>query len=101
MCSYATVWGGRIYFNIVVRGLSGRWKSLESESAMMFLVPLMCWEYMDTLFMTRVHPNHRGNVSWDFSSTGSHESLCIHPRALELSVKYRMWDPCPNCWMFM
>ena len=36
---------------------------------------------------------------WGYSSTGSNEALCIHPRSLELSVKARMLDPCPSCWM--
>ena len=74
----------------VVRNLSERWKSIESESAMMLLVPLMCWEYRDTLLLTRLHLSHRSTVSWVSSLTGSNEAFCIHPRALKLSVKARM-----------
>ena len=43
MCNYATVCGGKVDLTIVVRYLSERWKSLESESAMMLLIPLICW----------------------------------------------------------
>ena len=67
----------------------------------MFLIPLMCWEYRDTLLMMRVHPSHRKTMSWGSTSTGLNESLWIHPRELELSVKARMWDPCPSFWMVM
>ena len=84
---------------IVVRYISERCKSLESESAMMFLSPLMCWEFRYTSFLTVVHNRNRDIMSWGFSSTGSNEALCIHPRSLELSVKARMLDPCPSCWM--
>ena len=39
----AAVCGGRMDLNIVVRDLSERWVSLESETAMMLLVTLICW----------------------------------------------------------
>ena len=38
MCKYAALCGGRMVFNIVVRGLSRRWKSLESEYVIIFLL---------------------------------------------------------------
>ena len=66
---------------------------------MMFAVPLMCWECRYTLLLTRVHPNHCYTVSWISYLTGSNEALYIHPRELELSMKARMCDPGPNCWM--
>ena len=77
------------------------WKSLESKSAMMLLVPLIYWKYMYTLLLASVQPSHRATVSWDSSFTGSNESLCIHPRSIEVSVKTGMWDPCPSFWMVM
>ena len=40
-------------------------------------------------------------MSWGSSLTGYNEDLCIHPRELELSVKARMWNPCPIFWMAM
>ena len=43
MCNDAAVCGGRMDLNIVVRDLSERWVSLESETAMMLLVTLICW----------------------------------------------------------
>ena len=36
MCNDATACGGRMYLNIFVGDISERWKSLESEAAMMF-----------------------------------------------------------------
>ena len=36
MWNYASVYGGRVYLNNVVRDLSDRWRYLESESAIMF-----------------------------------------------------------------
>ena len=58
MCNDANVCGGSKDLNIVVRDLSERWKSLKSESPMMLLVALMCWEYMDTSLLKRIHPSH-------------------------------------------
>ena len=62
MCNYAAVCGGSMALKIVVRDLFERWKSLESKSVMMFSVPLMCWYYRDTSFITKVHPRHRGTM---------------------------------------
>ena len=101
MWNDAAVCGGRMDLNIFVGDLSERWMSLESEPVIMFSVTLICWEYRDTSLLTRVHPNHRAIVSWGFSLTGLNEYLLIHPRSFELSVKARMWDPCPSCWMVM
>ena len=97
----ANVCGGRVDLKIVVRDLSERWKSLESKYAMMFSIPLICWEYRDASLLTRVKPIHRSTVSWGSSSTGSNKDLWIHPEELELSVKARMWDPFPSCCMVM
>ena len=69
------------------------WNSLESESAMMFLVPLMCWYYMDTLLLTSVQPIHHTTASCPPSFTGLNDAFFIHHRSPELSVTYRMWDP--------
>ena len=66
------------------------WKYLEIESAMMFTDSLMCWECRETLLLMRVHPNHDYTVLWSSSLNRSNESLYIHPRALELSMKARM-----------
>ena len=71
-------------------------KYLESESAMMLLVPLMCWEYGDKLLLTRFQTNHQVTVSWDYYFTGSDEALFIQPRSLEISIKARIWDTCPS-----
>ena len=101
MCNDAAVCGGRMDLKIVVRDLSEGWKSLESESVMMFSVPLTCWEYRYNSLLTRVHPSYQSNVSWGSSSTGPNEALCIHPRSLEISVKARIWDHFPSCWMVM
>ena len=80
MCNYAALCGGRMVFNIVVRGLSRRWKSLESEYVIIFSVILMCYEYRDTLFLTRVHTSHQETVLWGSSSTGANEAFFVHPR---------------------
>ena len=74
-------------------------KSLDSKHAMMFSVPLMCWEHRNTSLLTSVQPNHHATVSCPPKLTGSKDALCTHPRALELSVKARMWAPCPSCWI--
>ena len=58
----AAVCGGRTNLNIFVTYLSEGSRSLENESMMMFLVPLICWEYRDTSLLTRVHPNHQSTV---------------------------------------
>ena len=57
------VCGGRVELIILVMECSEMWKSLEIESNMMFLVPLICWEYMDTLLLLRVQTIHRATVS--------------------------------------
>ena len=57
------VCGVRVELIILVMECSEMWKSLEIESNMMFLVPLICWEYMDTLLLLRVQTIHRATVS--------------------------------------
>ena len=66
---------------------------------MTFPVLLMCWYYRDTLLLTRLKPNHLATVSWHTSFTGSNDYLCIHPRAIDLSIKARMCDPCRSFWI--
>ena len=75
------------------------WNYLESESATIFLVPLMCWQYRYTLLLTSVQHIHHETASWPPSFTGSNDALCIHHRALELSEKSRMWDSWPSFWI--
>ena len=58
MCNDACVCGERMNLKIIVRDISERRKYLESEYVMMFLVPLMCWEYRDISLMMRLHPRH-------------------------------------------
>ena len=58
MWNDAAVCGGRMDLKMLVRDLSERWKSLEREYEIIFLVTLMLWKYKDTSFMMRVHPNH-------------------------------------------
>ena len=99
MCNEAAVCGGGIYLKIVVRDLSERCEYLESESVMTFPCSLACWEYRDTSLVDMVHPIYIETMSWGSSSTGSNETLRIHPRELELYVKVKMCDPCPSCWM--
>ena len=66
MGNYTAVCGGRTYLEISVRDLSDRWKSLESESAMMFPPPLMCWKYNDTSLLMRFHTSHLENMYMRF-----------------------------------
>ena len=101
VCNNAAICGGRMDLKIIVRYLSEWWKSLDSESVMMFLVPLICLEYRVTSLLTRFHHSHQANVSCGSSVTDFNEYLCIHPRAIELSRKARMCYPYPNCCMFM
>ena len=67
----------------------------------MLLFPLMCWEWRDSPLLTSVQPRHRATVSWPPELTGPKYDLCIQRRALELSVKARMWDLCTSCWIVM
>ena len=60
MCNESTVYGGRMGLKIFVRDSFDNWKSLESESAMMFSVHLIIWECRDTSLMMRVHTNQSG-----------------------------------------
>ena len=53
----AAVCCGRIWLNFFVSVWSDLWKSLERESALMFSVPLMCYEYRYVLLLTSVHPS--------------------------------------------
>ena len=68
---------------------------------MIFPVPLMCCEYRDVSFLTSVHPSQRATASWNSAFAVSKDALCIHPRALELSVNAKMCNPCPSCRMVM
>ena len=58
MLNYADVCDGRIELEVLMRDLSEMWKSLESNSNIMFSVTLMFWEYIDTSLMTRVQPRY-------------------------------------------
>ena len=93
--------GDRIRLNFFVSVWSDIWKSCERGSAMMFSVPLVCCEYRDVSLLTSVRPSQRATASCDSAFTGSKYALCIHPSALELSVNYKMCDPCPICRMVM
>ena len=42
--NYVAVCGGRISLKILVKDSSDMWKYLKSESAIMFVEPLMCWK---------------------------------------------------------
>ena len=84
---------------ILVRDLSEMWKSLESESVMMVVETLMCWECRYTSLMMRVHNNHCDTMSWGSSLNGSNESMYINPRALQLSMEARVCDPGTSCWI--
>ena len=68
---------------------------------MMFSVPLMCCDYRYVLLLTRFHPSQRSTESCDSAFTGSKDSLCIQPSALEVSVNSKMGDPCISCRMVM
>ena len=68
---------------------------------MMFYVPLMCCEYSDVSLLTSVHLIQHATASRDSEFTGSKDSLCIQPSALELSVSDKLCDPCPICRMVM
>ena len=68
---------------------------------MMFYVPLMCCEYRDVSLLTSVHPSQNASKSCDSVFTGSKDALCIHPKALELSMNAKMCDACPVCRIFM
>ena len=70
MWNDAVVFGGRVKLNSFVRVWSYMWKSLDMESAMMFSVPLMCYDYMDVLLLTRVQPSQRDTELCDSSLTG-------------------------------
>ena len=87
----------RIWLKCFVSVWSDPWKSLERESAMMFSVPLMCFEYRYVLLLTSVHPSQSATASWDSAFTGSKDALFIQPSALELSVNVKMCDPYPIC----
>ena len=95
----AAVCCDRIVLKCFVSVWSDLWKSLERESTMMFSVPLMCCEYRDVSLLTSVHPIQRATALWDSVFTGSKDTLCIQPSALELYVNDKMCDPCPICRM--
>ena len=101
MPNNAAVCCGRIWLKCFVSVWSDLWKYLERESVMMFPVTLMCCEYRDISLMTSVHPSQNATALWDYAFTGSKDALCIQPRALELSVNYKMCDPYPICRMVM
>ena len=56
---------------------------------MMISVPLMCCEYSDVLLLTSVHPRQRVTGFCDSTFTGSKDSLCIQPSALELFLNFK------------
>ena len=59
-------------------------KYLDSESAIMFEVPLMCWEFSEAQLLIRVHTKNIVTVLWISSLVGSNNALCIHTSSLEL-----------------
>ena len=75
----AAIFGGRMNLKMVVRDSSEQLNSLKSKPAMMFLVPLIFWEYMDTSLLKMIHTRNQENVPWGFYLTGSDEALRIHP----------------------
>ena len=75
------------------------WKYLYSDYAMIFEVPLVCCECIETLVLTRIYPNHLETISCSYYLTGSNYTFYIYPRALEMSVKSSMCVPGPNFWM--
>ena len=97
----AAVCCGRIWLKCFISVWSDLWKYLERESAMMFSVPLMCCEYRDVSLLTSVYPRQCATASWNYVFTGSQDTLCIHPSALELSMNSKMCDPCPIFSMVM
>ena len=99
MWNYAAVCGGSIRLKVFVSVWSDIWKSRERESAMMFSVTLMCCEYRDVSLLTSVHLIQRATASCDYAFTGSKDSLCIQPSALELSVNSKVCDSCTSCRM--
>ena len=101
MWNDAAVCGVSIWFKCIVSVYSDLWKSRESESAMIFSVPLMCCEYMDVSLLMSVHPIQHATSLCDSEFNGSKDDLCIQPSALELSVNANMCDPCPICRMVM
>ena len=94
-----TVCGGNRGVKIWVRVSYEMWKSLYSESSVMFELLLIFWEYSGALVMMGVQSNHLVTVLWISYLTVSNYSLCIHTRALELSVRDRMCVLGPSCWM--
>ena len=52
-------------------------------------------------YILSVQPNHHATMSWPTSFTGSKYALCIHLRALELSIKSMAWAPCTSFYIFM
>ena len=51
------------------------WKSLNRESAMMFEIPFMCWEYSDVSLLMMVYTKHITIMLWIYSLTGSNDAL--------------------------
>ena len=99
MWNDAAFWGDRMEFKLIVRDWYDILTFLESESVMMFSVPLICWEYRDASILTRIKLRHRATVSRHPFFIGSKDDLCISPRELELSVKASMWDMWPSFWI--
>ena len=60
----SAICGGRMELIFFVRDWSGMLKYLESKSAMILSIPLVCWDYRDTLLTISVQPNHSACVSW-------------------------------------
>ena len=92
----AAVCCGRVQLNFFVRVWYDMCESLERESAMMFSVPLICFEYRDVSLLMRTQPIHRATALYSSSFTRSKDALCIQSSALELSVNAKMCGPCTS-----
>ena len=90
MWNDASVCERRVWLNIFVRIWYDMWKNFERESTMILSVPLMCCDYMDVSFLTRVQPSHKDKSLCDSDFTGSNYALCIQPSALEMSMNDKM-----------
>ena len=69
------------------------WKSLESESTIMFADHLMCWECTNTTLLMKVQTNHCDTISWSSYFTGVNETFYMHLRQMKLSMEAGMCDP--------
>ena len=99
MWNDTAVCGGMMGLKKYARDSFNKWNYLKSDYDTLFSASLIWWKCVYTLLMTRVHTNHWYTVSWKYSFTGSNEALCIHPKALDMYAKARMWDPGPSSWI--